>query len=320
MRRIAWLGLALFVLAGCYGDIDPCTFDKSVPACDVSRSKAQATIGAIDADAALRATQSAIYLADQGTKSAISVKATKQVVQAEATQSAMNTEATRQAIAAAAAQSVVIYRSTQTSVDAEATKIAVNVGGAIERANAERAAVPYNAVFNVVVFWFLIPALLVTGVIVYGRRTVKRATEAVTQSMMKNAAKVIYGPQNDPKIGFLTFNQGTGQPALFITADGMIGNFADLLNGDTELDRLKVPDELKLMALVEASKRREARGIAAATGKTPWEQLSSSFYEEQQALQLPPAGYQISVVSSTLEPMPQWLDEVDRRLLEAGHD
>ena len=267
MRRFWWLAL-LLVLSAC--SIDPCSIDGNSPTCDTRRTEARATIDSINSDSALRATQASIQIGAEATKQAISVRATKQVVQAEATASAMNTEATRQAIAAVQAQSAVIYRSTQTSVDAEATKIAVGVSGSIERARIERDAMPALAQLNVVVFWFLLPALAVIGLIVFGKRTLTATTQAMTRTLAKNAARVNYGPANDPKIGFLSFNQVTGQPALFITAEGLIGNFADLLTGNTELDRLDVPDTLKLAALVESSKRREARGIAAATGNAPW--------------------------------------------------
>lgn len=320
MSRLLCALALMLLLAGCYGDLDPCTFDKTVPACAVSQSKAQATIGAIDADRYMRATQSAIFLSAEGTKAAINAEATRQVVGADATHEAMRIEATRQALRAAATESAVVYQATRTSVNGEATKIALNVGGAIERSQAERAATPYSAVFNVVLTWFLIPAVLILAVFVYGRRMVHHATVAAARAMNKRVAKVIYGQANNPQLAFVTFDEA-GQPARLITSEGLIGSFADLLNGDTALKQLNVPDELKLRALVEASTRSQAARISAATGKTPWENLTQSFYEETQPTQIAePGRYQINVVSSTLEPMPQWLDEVDKRLLEAGHD
>jgi hypothetical protein len=322
MKRVLLLvPIVLLVLSGCSSD--PCTFDKQSPSCAVSQSQAQATIGAIDADRFLKGTQSAIMITRQADKSVAEAQSTRQAVNAEGTLAAMNIEATKAAIESAKKQSAVIYQSTQTFVDAEATKVFVQVGGTIERANAERAAVPYNAMFNVVVFWFLIPALLVGLLVVYGQSTVKRVTEAAAAAVTKRAATVTYGPANDPRIGFLTFDPKTGQPQKFITSDGMIGNFADLLTGGTVLDQLDVPQQMKLAALVEASKRTTAAHISAATGTAPWDvtQMSREFYEETQpVLEQAPAGYQVNVVSHTMDQMPLWLDEVDRRLLEVSHD
>jgi hypothetical protein len=320
MKRGLLLSLIVLILLSACA-VDPCTFDKTSPSCAVKQSESNATISAIDADREMRSTQSAIYLQAEGTKSAVSSMATKQVVQAEATQSAMKTDATRNAISAAEEQSKVIYASTQTFVDAEATKVYVQVGGAIDRANAERAAVPYNAVFNVVVTWFLLPGLVIGLLVVYGQRAVKRATEAATQAMHKRAAQVTYGPENDPRIGFLLFDPKTGQPTKFISADGMIGNFADLLTGQTVVDKLDVPDQMKLLAFVEASKRTTAAHISASTGTAPWTVTTEyAPVMEQAAPEALTPGYRINMVSPSLPPLPQWLDEVDRRLLEARYD
>lgn len=317
MKRLIVAGYLLLMLAGC--TMDPCTFDKASPSCAVSSSQAQATISAIDADRELRSTQSAIYLAGEGTKSAISSQATKQVVKAEATNAAMNTEATRSAIGAQGTAQAIVMDATRTNVQAEATKVAVQVGAAIVRANAESAATPYNAVFNVVVFWFLLPVLVVLALIVYGQRTVKRVTEAAAAAVTKRAAMVRYGPENN-QLAFVMFDPRTGQPVKFITSEGLIGSYADLLNGDTVLDRLNVPEPMKLAALVESSKRSQAARIAAATGTAPWSVTSEYAQAEQVEQQALTPGYQINVVSSTLPPLPQWLDEVDRRLLEAHYD
>lgn len=315
------IGLVLVLLSGC--TMDPCTFEEGSPSCAVSHSKAQATISAIDSDRELRSTQSAIYLAGEGTKAAISADATRQVVRAEATREALQAAATRSAISAQSTQDAVVYASTQTFVDGEATKQAVQVGGVIDRANAERAAMPYNAVFSVLLFWFIIPGLVVAAFLFYGQRIMKRLTEALTAAAMKRAATVRYGQANDPKIGFITFDPKTGQPQKFITAEGLIGNFADLLTGGTVLELLEVPPEMKLKALVEAATRTQAAHISASTGKPPWDgaQLTREFYEETQPA-LAPVGsaYQVSVVSHTMDQMSIWLDEVDRRLLEESHD
>ena len=149
MKRGLLLSLIVLVLLSACA-VDPCTFDKTSPSCAVKQSESQATISAIDSDRQLRSTQSAIYLDGEGTKAAISADATRQVVRSDATREAMQSDATRSAISAQATQDAVIYSSTKTFVDGEATKQAVQVGGAIERANAERAAVPYNAIF---IYW-----------------------------------------------------------------------------------------------------------------------------------------------------------------------
>jgi hypothetical protein len=320
MLRFIIALIVMFILAGCYGDLDPCTFDKSVPACDLSRSKAEATIGAINADAALRATQSSIYLRAEQTKSAISADATRQVVKAEATQSAMNTEATRQAIAAVQAQSAVIYRSTQTFADGEATKVAVGVSGAIERARIERDAMPANSTFNVVVFWFLLPALAVLGVIVLGRRTI----EASTQALHKRAAMITYGPANNPQLAFVTFDPRSGHPVRFVTSEGLIGPTANLLTGATALNELALPEPLKLAALMEASKRSQAARIAAATGSAPWTVTHSTVVDNTAPLAVPepiaPAAVVLPRIPTFAELLRDWHPNTDRMLLGIGHD
>ncbi len=316
------IGLILVLLSGC--TMDPCTFDKSSPSCAVSQSQAHATISAIDSDRELRSTQSAIYLSGQGTKAAISADATRQVVRAEATQATMNTDATRNAISASSTQSAVIYASTQTFVDAEATKVFVQVGGALERANAERAAVPYNAVFNVVVFWFLLPALVVSALVVYGQRTLKRATEAATQALHKRAALVTYGPPNNPQLAFVTFDPRTGQPIKFISSEGLIGNYADLLSGATAIDQLDVPPPMKLAALIEAAKRSQAARIAAATNSAPWD---VTMIDERQSPMM--SAEPIAQVATPLtrpriptfaELLKTWQPSVDQLLFGFGED
>jgi hypothetical protein len=313
MKRVFCALTFMLMLAGCYGELDPCSFDKSVPACDLSRSKAQATIGAIDADAALRATQSAIFLSGQETKAAISADATRQVVQAEATHSAMNTSATRQAIGAEATKSAIVYRSTQTYVDAEATKIAVSVSGAVERARIERDAMPASSTFNVIVFWFLIPALAVLGVIMLGRRTIS----ATTQALHKRAAMLTYGPANNPQLAFVTFDPRSGQPVRFITAEGLVGSTADLLSGRTMLDDMAIPEPLRLAALMEASKRAQAARISAATGRAPWS-VTHTVEDTPAPLVMPqpisPAAVQLPRIPTFAELLQTWTPTIDQML------
>jgi hypothetical protein len=320
MKRGLLLSLIILILLSACA-VDPCTFDKTSPSCAVKQSESNATISAIDSDREMRSTQSAIYLSGEGTKAAVSSQATKQAVRAEATQSAMKADATRNAISAASTQDAVVYASTQTFVNGEATRQAVQMGGVIDRAKAESAAVPYNAVFNILFMWFILPGLVIAAFVFYGKRVVKRATEAATQAMHKRAAQVTYGPENDPRIGFLLFDPKTGQPTKFITADGLIGNFADLLTGGTAVDKLDVPDQMKLLAFVEASKRTTAAHISASTGTAPW--TVTTEYAPVMAQAAPEAltpGYRINMVSPSMPPLPQWLDEVDRRLLEARYD
>jgi hypothetical protein len=325
MRFLAALEMTLMAIAltGC--TVDPCTFDKSSPSCAVKVSESQATISAIDGAREMRETDSAVNKADQATKSALSSQATLRAMDADATRDASDAQATRDARNAQATQSAVVYESTRTSVDGEATKIALNVGSAIVRSKAENTAAPYNAAFNVVVFWFLLPALIVVAVIVYGQRTVKRVTEAAAAAVTKRAAMVRYGPANDPRIGFLTFSPETGQPVKFITAEGMIGNFADLLTGKTLLTELNVPDQMKLAAAVEAAKRTAAKHIAAATGTAPWAgtALTQSFYEERQALESPAAAAEpesVWKVPTFAELLRTWKPSVDQMLFGFGED
>lgn len=324
MKRLAMLSILMLallaLLTGCYGDIDPCTFDKTVPACDLSRSKAQATIGAINDDAALRATQSAIYLAGQSTKSAISAEATRQVAGAEATHEALRMEATRQALRAAATQNAVVYEATQTSVDAEATKIALSVSGEIERSKTEREAMPANAFFNVLVFWFILPALVIVGLIVYGKRTVTAATEAIGQSIKKRAAIVRYGPPNNPQLALVVFDKD-GNPTRITTTEGLIGISANLLTGADSVAALDVPPQMKLAALVESATRTQAARIAAATGQSPWGvQLTNEFYEETRPIETTPLAIDVMRVPTFAELLQAWKPSQSEMLLGLAAD
>ena len=302
-RGLLLLTIGWLLLSACA--VDPCTFDKTSPSCAVKQSESQATISAIDADRDLRATQAAIFLKGQGTKSAIDIEATQQVARAEATHEALRQQATRQVI------------------DGDATKIAIEVGGVIEKARAENAALPYNTFFQIVVFWFLLPAGAVLLLIVAGRRIVLRGSAALTQSLHKRAAMITYGPPNNPQLAFVTFDRETGQPIKFITSEGLVGNYVDLLTGKGVVESLDIPDQMKLAALVEATKRTQAARIASATGLAPWavthEAAMVTMPTESTPARLNP-GYQIDVVSNVVAPLPQWLDEVDRRLLEVPHD
>lgn len=311
---VCWLAMSI-LLSAC--SIDPCSLDKSSPTCDTRRSEAQATISAIDADRSLRATESAVYLSGKTTAAAISADATRRVVKAEATQSAMIADATRQAITASQAQSAVIYKSTQTFVDAEATKVAVSVSGAIERANAERAAVPYSSLLNIVVTWFLIPAALVLAVLVYGRRMVHRATESITQQWSKRAAMITYGPASNPQMAFVMFDAHTGQPTRLLTTEGLIGNHLELASGETAISRLDVSDPLRLTALVEASKRAQAARIAAATGSAPWS-VGRAVFDEPAQLAMPapnaPAATALPRIPTFSELLQTWQPQSDRMM------
>jgi len=277
MRLILFV-LSFSILAGC--SIDPCSIDGNSPTCDIRRSEAHATISSIDADRALHATESAVYLSGRATQAAISAKATKQIVQAEATHIAMNTDATRQAISAQSTQSAVSLSATQTGIDGEATKIAVSTGAIVERARIESAAAPYSAYMNIFLLWFALPAVAVLAILVYGRRSVHAATQSLAQSLSKRAALITYGPANNPQMALVLYG-ADHQPVRLITTEGLIGPYAELANGRTVLDQLDVPDELMLAAIMDDSKRARAGRIAAATGQAPWG--SSVVYEQPAA-------------------------------------
>lgn len=267
MPRFALVLSLSLLLAACA--IDPCTIDRTSPTCSVQQSQANATIGAIDADRALRATDAAVYLAGQATKSAISSQATRAVVDAAATHIAIQIVATRQAISAQSTQSAVALAATQTSIDGEATKIAVSTGAVVERARIESSAAPYSAMFNIGLLWFAIPLLVVAAILVYGRRSVHAVTQSLAQALSKRTALITYGPANNPQLALVLYD-ADHQPIKLITTEGLIGPYAQLADGNTMLDRLDVPDELKLAALVEDRKRSQAARIAAATGSAPW--------------------------------------------------
>jgi hypothetical protein len=321
MRRLFLLPLMLPLIATLTAcTIDPCSIDSTSPTCDTRRSESQATISAIDADKNLRATDSAIYLQGQAEKSAISSQATRTVIDADATHIAMNTQATRQAISAQSTASAVVMAATQTSINGEATKIAVSTGAVIERAKAESAATPYSAVFNIVLFWFAIPATAVAVVFVYGRRAVKSATQSMSQALSKRAALVTYGPSNNPQMALVMFDPMTHQPLRIITTEGLIGPYADS-DGRTAIDLLDVPHEMKLAAMVDSSKRVQAGRIAAATGHAPWG--SSVVYDAPSSApaQISPSTTQpIARVPSFAELYRQWQPTQSQMLLGIGKD
>jgi hypothetical protein len=308
MRRLMLVPI-LLLLSAC--SIDPCSLDKSSPTCDTRRSEAQATISAIDSERELRATDAAVYLAGQATKSAISSQATRQVVDAAATHSAMNTQATRQAISAQSTQSAVLLSATQTSIDADATKIAISTGAIVERARIESDAMPASARINIALFWFILPILIVFAFIIYGRRTIHAATQSISQSLSKRAALVTYGPANNPQMALVLFG-ADNQPLRIVTTEGLIGPYAELGSGQTVLDQLDVPDPMKLAALVESSKRSQAARIAAATGHSPW--TTSVVYDQPAS---PPSAAPTPVfapVPSFAELLRTWKPQPDRML------
>jgi hypothetical protein len=296
MRRLLLLGSLGLLISAC--SIDPCSIDQTSPTCDTRRSEARATIGAIDSANAVRATDSAVYLAGQATKSAISSQATRTVIDGDATHIALQTQGTRQAVSAAGTASAVQLRATQTSIDGEATRIAVNTNAVVERARAESAATPYSAVFNIVLLWFALPALIVGAVIIYGRRSIHAATQSLAQSLAKRAALVTYGPANNPQMALVMFDPATQQPVRLVTPAGLLGPYAQLADGSTALDRFDLPDELKLAALVEGHKRSQAGRIAAATGSAPWR--SSISYDAPAQISAPPLSPPASAMSGSV--------------------
>jgi hypothetical protein len=314
MRRLVLIPLML-LLSAC--TIDPCSIDKSSPTCDTRRSEAQATISAIDAERELRATDAAVYLAGQATKSAISSQATRQIVNADATHSAMNTQATRQAISAASTQSAVSLSATQTSIDGEATKIAVSTGALVERARIESAATPYSAVFNITVLWFVIPLAAVLAILIYGRRSVKAVTQSMAQALSKRAALITYGPANNPQMALVLFG-ADNQPLRIVTTEGLIGPYAELASGDTALAQLNVPDEMKLAALVEDRKRAQAGRIAAATGHSPWS--SSVVYDQPVSAPSVAPAQMFAPVPSFAELLRTWKPTPEHMLLGLNQD
>ena len=303
-----WRNLALFVtlisLSACAPAVDRCTADPNLPDCRADQAVADATIVAANSNAAARereafmqATRDAVALHAQATQGAINTRATAEVVAADATRSAMEIDALKNSLSLTATLQAAQFKivTTQTALEGEAR---------VRAATVEADAAGVRA-------WLLIGtallAILVTvaSVVWY----LNRSGKAVAHAALIKASLRFYGPQNSRAV-------------LAIPGkDGAI----DIKHIDPTLDflrewlpRLNVPDQQKLLAIVDHSKRSAVIDGVGLSGI--WPLLESDEPDQVSQLSAPlTASYPYTIIpaSPTAQPMAAWLDEVETRLIGA---
>ena len=332
-----WRNLALFVtlisLSACAPAVDRCTADPNLPDCRANQAVADATIVAANSNAAARereafmqATRDAVALHAQATQGAINTRATAEVVAADATRSLMNlnAQATQGAINTRATAEVMAAQATRSALEIEALKSSLNQTATLQAAQfrivttqaalegeARVRAATVEADAAGVRAWLLIGtallAILVTVASVVW--TINRSGKAVAHAALIKASLRFYGPQNSRAV-------------LAIPGkDGAI----DIKHIDPTLDflrewlpRLNVPDQQKLLAIVDHSKRSAVIDGVGLSGI--WPLLESDEPDQAPQLAAPVTAnypYTIVTASSTAQPMTSWLDEVETRLISA---
>jgi len=303
-RRCLLIAMSLIVLAACTPSVDRCTVDPNLPDCQAARAVAQSTIAAANADtdarvrqAQMRATQDAVALHAQATQGAINTRATAEVVSAQATRVALENAALRESLALTAtlqaAQFTII--TTRTALEGEAKVRAATV-------EADTAGVRQ---------WLLIGAAVTALLVVTftATRTVTRTTErlgaALASKAENQAALVYYGPNNS-RAGLL--DRGPNGELTFKPLDQALAAL------DYWLPRLAVPDQLKLQAIADYSKRSAVIDGVGLTGIWP---LIDEPDEAPLSQIAPPSPYPYTLVtqSATAQPVAGWLDEVELKLL-----
>ncbi len=239
--RTLALTLTVITLSACAPTVDRCTADPNLPDCRADQAVANATIVAANSNAAARereafmqATRDAVALHAQATQGAINTRATAEVVAANATRSAMEIDALKNALSLTATLQAAQFKivTTQTALEGEAR---------VRAATVEADAAGVRA-------WLLIGtallAILVTvaSVVWY----INRSGKAAAHAALIKASLRFYGPQNSRAVLAIPGKGGT----------------IDVRHIDPTLDflrewlpQLNVPDQQKLLAIVDHSKR-----------------------------------------------------------------
>ena len=303
-----WRTLAIFVtlltLSACAPAVDRCTADPNLPDCRADQAVANATIVAANSNAAARereafmqATRDAVALHAQATQGAINTRATAEVVAAEATRSAMEIDALKNSLSLTATLQAAQFKivTTQTALEGEAR---------VRAATVEADAAGVRA-------WLLIGtallAILVTVASVVW--SLNRSGKAIAHAALIKASLRFYGPQNSRAVLAIPGKNG----AIEVKH---IDPTLDFLR--EWLPRLNVPDQQKLLAIVDHSKRNAVIDGVGLSGI--WPLLESDEPDQVSQLSAPlTAHYPYTVVtaSSTAQPMAAWLDEVETRLISA---
>ena len=305
-RLLPWLIIGL--LAACTPPVERCTADPNLPDCQAARAVAQSTIAAANADtdarvrqAQMRATQDAVALHAQATQGAINTRATAEVVSAQATRVALENTALRESLALTAtlqaAQFTII--TTKTALEGEAKVRAATV-------EADTAGLRQWLLIGAFVTAMLVVAFTTTRTV---KRTTERVGDALARKAENSAALVRYGPNNS-HTGLL--DRGPNGELTFKPLDQALAAL------DYWLPRLAVPDQLKLQAIADYSKRSAVIDGVGLTGV--WPLIDEP--EDEPVLQVaaPPVQYPytIATASATSQPIAAWLDEVELTLLPSA--
>lgn len=286
--------VGLLLLVAC--SPDPCAFGDSLPSCAAKKSEVNATVMAINSDAAARerqafmkATQDAIALRAQATQGAINSQATAVAVQMAATRGArsISAEGTRQAveldslrnsIVMSATQAALVLDTTKQAIAANATKTALDGETRIRQAEVQMSMAGVQQIILLAGTMSLFIAGVV-GLIWYGRRLVRAGLHGVEV----RASIVRYGPANSHWA--LVTPGKDGQKHVLLT-DSMIGPHALSDGAMSTLQQLSVPDQVKLLALIEQEKRAKLVLAAQAVGSLP----TSTVERVSEPLALPAAS------------------------------
>jgi len=307
MRR--WTALIISIwLTACTPPVDRCTADPNLPDCRANQAVAQSTIAAANADtdarvrqAYMKATQDAVALHAQATQGAINTRATAEVVSASATRVAMENNALRESLALTAtlqaAQFTII--TTRTALEGEAKVRAATV-------EADTAGLRQWLLIGAFVTAMLVVAFTTTRIV---KRTTERVGDALARKAENSAALVRYGPNNS-HTGLL--DRGPNGELTFKPIDQALAAL------DYWLPRLAVPDQLKLQAIADYSKRSAVIDGVGLTGV--WPLIDEPEDEPLPQVAAPPAPYPytIATASATSQPIAAWLDEVELTLLPSA--
>ena len=307
MRR--WTALIISIwLTACTPPVDRCTADPNLPDCRANQAVAQSTIAAANADtdarvrqAYMKATQDAVALHAQATQGAINTRATAEVVSASATRVAMENDALRESLALTAtlqaAQFTII--TTRTALEGEAKVRAATV-------EADTAGLRQWLLIGAFVTAMLVVAFTTTRTVT---RTTERVGDALSRKAENSAALVRYGPNNS-HAGLI--DRGPNGELIFKPIDQALAAL------DYWLPRLAVPDQLKLQAIADYSKRSAVIDGVGLTGV--WPLIDEP--EDEPLPQIPAPSvrypYTIATASATSQPIAAWLDEVELTLLPSA--
>lgn len=249
----------------------------------------------------MQATRDAVALHAQATQGAINTRATAEVVSASATRVAMENAALRESLALTAtlqaAQFTII--TTRTALEGEAKVRAATV-------EADTAGLRQWLLIGAFVTATLVGAVSLTHTLT---RTTERMGEALARKAENSAALVRYGPNNS-HAGLI--DRGPNGELTFKPIDQALAAL------DYWLPRLSVPDQAKLQAIADYSKRSAVIDGVGLTGVWPLLEDAEDEPLPQVAAPQVPYPYTIATASSTAQPIAAWLDEVELKLLTSA--